>query len=213
MCGGCQKDPVGPTATPAVLAPLAGSKYLAGRDTIEVRYTPLSSSAIILFSFRVPRDTVWDTIQSPVRVNDSTVRFVAPARRMSDTAAVRVVGIGSGSSPVESAPFSVKRLLLTSPVGGEQWNVGDTIHVRWDVPTVTGNAGTNVAAVDIELSVDGGVEFVNQNSKSIFPDDSLGRWGNFPVVVTTATTQGVIKIRDYFYAGLNDRNVVPFTVH
>jgi C1A family cysteine protease len=87
---------------------------------------------------------------------------------------IDIAGYAGGYSNESSACVSGPDLIepsvtLTDPAGGETFQSGDTLHVRW---TATDNVG--IDSVAVELSLDAGAEWTLLSSPE--PDDTLCTW-------------------------------------
>jgi hypothetical protein len=64
---------------------------------------------------------------------------------------------------------------LTSPVGGEHFHVGDTVHVQW-------TAGNGIVGVVVKLSVDNGENWIGLGQLG-FVGRTDSEWGDWPWVI------------------------------
>jgi len=75
----------------------------------------------------------WDTVPYTTATDDALIRILA-----------------ADSTEYISDFFTISGLVITSPVGGEDWDVGSSKTITWD------NYGSFSGNVDLEYSVDGG---------------------------------------------------------
>jgi hypothetical protein len=102
----------------------------------------------------------------------------------------------SGYSNVDSVRFEpLRTVTITSPVAGDRWTAGSTVHIRWTTQ--------NVALVDMYYSVDGGDQFVMIPDSSIRSGSAL--WGDYPWVVPNLAYDSIlIMIQEYSNRGVSD---------
>jgi hypothetical protein len=217
----CDKSGTGPDGSTtvsqiSVLSPVSGSRFLVGRDSVTVTFTPAMDSVMLVFSFNVPLDRSLDTIEAVARPNSTTAKFVVPGGHYSysDSATVQVVDPAGVKTAGTSQPFSTKWLSLTSPTDGGTYTHGDTIRVRWET-----SPSASISGIVVKLSTDGGLTFGSNalNLAAIQELDTNGlpnpQWGNFPIVISDTMSMAVIKIYDYERQyQIYDMNRTPFAV-
>ncbi|MBL8896480.1 MAG: hypothetical protein JNM84_02580 [Planctomycetes bacterium] len=109
-------------------------------------------------------------------------------------------GDASMMAEVYGTPAGAPLLTVTAPNGGELWALGGTYSITW---SSVGNVG---AAVDIELSRDGG------NSWELLFDDSANDGLEVWMPTGAVTSQAVIRVSDSAAPAVKDTSDASFTL-
>lgn len=117
----------------------------------------------------------------------------------------------SSYSPTDGdvAFYEFKPITIVSPVGGETYEVGDTLYVQWRT--------SQVGEINIYLSTNEGETWTKLNATggSIGREEDAALWGNYPYVLTASDvgTACLIKIEDYNQPSTNETSPATFTVN
>jgi hypothetical protein len=131
-----------------------------------------------------------------------------------------LIGCDSSASGPEADPDA--QIIITSPVGGETFYIGDSLRVKW---TLQGKGFEEVNSVNILISPDSGKTWVGMITKSLGSEGD-DRWGDFGwYIPQTLLNLGVayelkdnskllIKVMQYTPANVNQIAVTkkPFTI-
>ncbi len=113
-------------------------------------------------------------------------------------------------------------IIIQSPVGGETFKVGDTLHIKWKT---VGKGEAEISSVKVLLSPDSGKTWLSlKSSGSVGTQDP--EWGNFPWLITAeksslgktyplTTGNNLIRIGGYNQDADPNKNVTiarPFTI-
>jgi hypothetical protein len=136
--------------------------------------------------------------------NDGTYPWPVPAS-VTTQARVKVIAYDADTNSgedVSNANFTIAdgtdpQVTVTSPNGGEIWDIGTTYDVTW---TASDNIG--VVSVSIILSVDAGVTYLDTLATGE-PNDGVYPWD----ITQAATTTARIKVVAYDGAGNNGEDI------
>ncbi|MCB9891202.1 MAG: M12 family metallopeptidase [Planctomycetes bacterium] len=105
----------------------------------------------------------------------------------------------AGLAYIYGAPGGGTSLAVTSPNGGESWNVGDAHSITWDSQGLS-------SQVVIELSRNGGLDWETLFASTA--NDGQESW----TVTATATTQAMVRVTDASNAAEHDESDAFFTI-
>ena len=91
-------------------------------------------------------------------------------------------------------------LELVSPKGGESYQVGQTVEVKWKI-----NDATKISSVGIKLSLDNGKSFLGNDleTSSIFPPTTTFSW---TITDEHVSSQCLLEVYDYIDNSINDKS-------
>ncbi len=134
-------------------------------------------------------------------------------REPAENSLLDVICLTSTSSYVPTdadvAFYEFEPITLVSPVGGETYEVGDTLYVQWRT--------SQVGEINVLLSTNEGESWTKLNASG----GSIGRleeaevWGNYPYVLqpTDVSTACLVKVEDYNQPSTNTVSPATFTVN
>ncbi|MBX2976571.1 MAG: hypothetical protein KF721_10580, partial [Ignavibacteriaceae bacterium] len=144
-----------------ITSPNGGENWQAGR----IRQITWSSSLVdsVRLEYSLDNGTTWNLINNNVNGSLGLFNWTIPDTLSSLTALVRITNLASTFiSDVSDNPFTISRLELVSPNGGETWQAGTTKTISW-------NSSSNITNVRIEYSSNNGAT-----------------WDAFPVTIVSA---------------------------
>ncbi|MCP4215586.1 MAG: hypothetical protein GY765_13110, partial [bacterium] len=178
-------------------SPAAGANWDVG-STQTITWTSAGTIANVKIELSRDGGTAWETLNDSVTNSGSYDWTVnAPA---STTAMVRVshtesTTFGTG----ETFTITQPGITLTSPNGGENWEIAGAKTITW---TSTGT----IPNVKIELSTDNGTSWTPISPSA--PNTAGFDW----IVPNTASTTSLVRISDAANSELNDSSDAPFTI-
>jgi len=185
-----------------VTAPVAGSKFVGGLDTITVSYTPAMSSVTVEFNYNdvVGSDAQYATIASATMVGQNGVKFVPPGRNMSDSATIRISDASGANTAGMSSRITVKHIVLTAPAASSTQTAGQPFNVQW-------RSNIQVTGVNVKTSDDGGENWTQHNiGRQVDPADAT--WADFPVTLTAAAPAVLVKVESYIDPAVKDQHAI-----
>ncbi len=118
------------------------------------------------------------------------------------TCRVRVQEAGGGISDESDADFTIAKITVTAPVGGETWDVSTSQNIIWTVDNVPGD-------VEIHYSIDGGTNYPSGNLIATVPGTDLTFPWTIPDDVSTTCR---VRVREVAGAGASDESGADFTI-
>ncbi len=144
--------------------------------------------------------TNWTTIIDNLDPASGSYDWTLPSTISSTTAFVKATSSLSSDVSSLSPAFTIKRLELTSPDGGENWLSGTSHNITW--------ASGSVNAINIYLSTDGGSTWsaikTNQNA-------SVAQY-SWNIPGTISTNSALIKIADATNSSIVDSSANMFSI-
>jgi hypothetical protein len=224
-CNG-KSNPLTPVKALQSTRPANAKTYQAG-DTIQLAWTINSGSITslsVFVSLNNGRTYVNAAHPGTLPASPAAAVYVIPANVIlpgqprSDSCVIVIANAQDTSVKDQTNglfTFTPKAVLLTSPVSGESYHVGDTMHITWVEDPA------KISGIMIKLSVDQGMNFVN-NDAVINPGNhqiaagvkkldyvipaSIFQPGDLP------SSQCLILISDYQDATLHDQNAMLFSI-
>jgi hypothetical protein len=145
-CGNPEK----PKEAIAITAPASAQKLLAG-DTVSVTWTQSVAHPKLSYNYNLGGG--WQSFATVIPVDAQQAKVVLPVTDVSDSFQIRVEDGGAAYNPGTTGFFSVKNIVLTSPVGGESFTRGQTVPITWKVYR------PKFSSLECQLSTDGKKSF------------------------------------------------------
>jgi hypothetical protein len=146
-----------------------GGERLAVGSACDITWASSGAVGDIKIDYSVDNGVSWTNIVASTE-NDGSYNWVIP-NIPSDSCVVRVGEIDGEPCDMSDGVFSIvpaSSLTVTSPNGGESWEVGSFYKIRW-----TGDG--NIEEVRIELSTDNGTSWSHIVEST--PNDGVYNWG------------------------------------
>jgi hypothetical protein len=188
-------NPAGPstTGTITVSAPVSGQKVCAG-DTLVVTWDKSVSSPKISYNFNLGAG--WQVFATVIPVDAHNAKAVLPTTSFSDSFQIKVEDNGGSNNPGTSAFFSIKYIVIESPVAGSTIHNGDTVTIRWkDTPA-------KLNSLRFMLSTDDGMFFGDMLPAAVSVSATslvwiVGQETGADAPFNYPSTTCILKIRDY----------------
>ncbi len=142
----------------------------------------------------------WHDVISGISASRGSFTWSIPATAATDKAAIRITASDYPSVSVTSDLFTIKGLSVTSPNGGENWQVGNNETITWTSAFVNN--------IEISLSTDNGSTWIEITSGTAATNGSY----SWTVPDSIATVQGLIRIVDTENSAIRDSSDANFTV-
>jgi hypothetical protein len=186
-----------PTLT--VLSPNGGEVWQSGRTRAITWSSSLTDS--IRLEYSTNNGTTWSLINNNVDGSLGTFNWQIPDTISSVTALVRATNLTSTFiSDISDNPFTISRLELLSPNGGETWQAGNTKAITW-------LSSSNIGSAKIEYTSDNGT---NWNQITIV-NASSGLF-NWAIPSSFASSNMKIRISDAANLTISDSSSNPFRI-
>ncbi|NOZ56862.1 MAG: hypothetical protein GXO73_08770, partial [Calditrichaeota bacterium] len=170
-------------ATLTVTSPNGGENWEAG-STHDITWTSGGTSGNVKIEYSSDGGSSWTTVVSST-ADDGTYTWTVP-NDPSDQCLVRITDTDGYPSDQSDAVFRISpapSLTVTSPNGGEDWQVGSTHDITWTSSGTSGN-------VKIEYSTDNGSNWTTITSSTV--DDGSYSW----TIPNTPSDQCLVKVSD-----------------
>jgi hypothetical protein len=155
------------TSSITVISPNGGENWTAGAPQ-DITWTSSGVVGDVKIEYSINNGSSWtDIIESTL--NDGIFNWTVPSTQ-SDVCLVRVSETDGDPSDVCDAVFSIyvpPSIIVTSPNGGENWQVGSSQYITW---TGSGNVGN----VNIEYSINNGTSWTDIVIST--PNDGSYNW-------------------------------------
>lgn len=183
----------------AIIKPKEGEKAFTG-DSIQVQWT--GSDTVVKLYVRYDNGNFTEIDYSPI----SSKIIAFQAGNWSDSCQLKIQSLSDPSQSVMSQIFSVKPLILTAPIGGESFIMGELLGISW-------KADTNyLSSITISLSANGGKtwELVHDNSSINIVNTTSYTWEitDKNGALVFPSTECMIKIVDYSNPLIMDKSLV-----
>jgi hypothetical protein len=154
-------------------------------------------------SYNYNQGAGWQVFTTTAKVDNNSVKAVLPVSSYTDSFQVKVEDNAATYDAGVSAPFSVKYIVITSPVAGQTLINGTTTTISWKYDP------DKVTSMHITLSTDGGKSFGEVFTKSIPADQASASWaiGSEPdngSVISFPSSTCILRIEDYVSQNYND---------
>ncbi len=143
----------------------------------------------------------WTTIVSSVAASIGTYKYLVPDGYQTLQALIRITSVSNNSIVDTSGLFTIKKLKVTSPVGGITWQAGATRTITW--------SSANVDSINIYYSIDGGANYQSIATNINTITTSSYDWA---IPSSIASSNVFIKIVDVHNTAVNDTNDTAFTI-
>ncbi len=159
-----------------------------------------SSVNSVTLEYTTNNGTSWNTISSSVTASDQSYQWTIP-NATTNQALVRITDNNNTSvSDQSDGLFSIGSMSLTSPNGGERWQVGSTHKITW-------NNISSVLQVNIEYSTDNGNSWT-----SIATNISASLESYDWTIPNSLTSLALVRVKDASDATINDISDAVFTI-
>ncbi len=176
----------------SVTSPNGGEVLQSGSQTY-IKWTSANIANINIY-FSSDNGAAWEEIVTNFNASADSLAWTLPSNISTDLALIKITDSSDSTHfDVTDNVFSIHSFRLTSPVGGEVWQVGKTYDITW-------SASSNISTVSLEYSIDNGATW-NSVARNI--DATLGSYAwNIPA--GTASNQCKIRL-------LDDNSSITFT--
>ncbi len=164
----------------AVTSPNGGENWQVGNNETITWNSGLVSNVQIDLS--TDNGASWINISAPISASNGTFTWNVPDSISTVAALIRIIDLDNSSIRDSSdANFTIGRLVLTSPIGGEEWQVGSLHTITWN--------SINVNSIKLEYSLDNGTTW----NTIITPLNANSLQYNWLIPSGSASTNAVIK--------------------
>jgi uncharacterized protein (TIGR02145 family) len=184
--------------TLSLTSPVGGEKWQVG-STQNITWA-CSYVSNIKIEYSSNSGTDWQTIIASTTASGGSYSWPVP-NTLSTLCKVRISDVTNSALNSISGIFTIYQptLSLTSPVGGEKWQIGSSHNITW--------ASSYVANVKIEYSTDSGSNWLSVSS-SVAASSGSYSW----TVSNTAATTCKVKISDVTNTSLSSSSSSVFTI-
>ncbi|NUN07635.1 MAG: T9SS type A sorting domain-containing protein [Ignavibacteriaceae bacterium] len=117
-------------------APLGGEEFQAGKIK-NITWSANSGISNISIEYSTDAGSTWSTIVASVPASNGTYAWTIPSNLNSTQNRVKITNLANTLINSQSGDFTVKRISLTSPLGGEVWQGGVARNITWSSGTIT----------------------------------------------------------------------------
>ena len=187
-----------------VVSPNGGENwYSFTSQTVTWTFTGMPPTVNILLS--IDNMVTWTTIASgiPSSSMGGSHTITVPYAN-SNKCFIKVVNSMAPIEDVSDASFTIQppTITVTSPNGGENWNIGGTYNITW-------NTTGPITAVDVGESRDNGGSW---NIIQTNVPNGVGGGSYSWVIGGSASTQCLVQVRDFMYPPIGDTSNAVFTI-
>jgi hypothetical protein len=188
------------TPTPAVhVTSPNGNEKLQFGSTHNITWNATSTVANVKIEFSSNGGAIYNSIVANVVANLGTYSWIVPPT-ISQNCKIKITSTADATVTDESDnTFTLSNVTLTSPNGGEKWQVGKNYNLTW--------TSVNVSNVKLEYSSDNGVSW-NLVSGSIVSGLQTYSWA----VPSSASTNCKVRISDASNSNIKDESDAVFTI-
>ena len=183
----------------SLISPNGGELIFYG-DTLKINWASLNIDAIRI-EFSQDKGLNWFSITDSIPADINQYKWISPDTITSDQCLVRICDIHNFQICDESDNvFSIllKSLIISSPNGGEDWQMGSTHNITW--------TSYNIDNVKLEFTLDNGMGWSTI-------EDSVQSTGTYNWLVPNfPSVQSLIKISDVNDSSINDQSDFVFTI-
>jgi len=138
-------------ASLTILSPNGGEAWETG-STHNITWTDSGSVGNVKIEYSLDNGSSWSTIESST-ANDYSYTWVIPDNPglVSDRCLVRITDIDNYPTDTSSSVFSIvlpPAIFITSPNGGETWEIGDYHQITWTSQGLVGNVKIDYSTTD-----------------------------------------------------------------
>ncbi|MDD3460826.1 MAG: hypothetical protein PHW28_05975, partial [Mesotoga sp.] len=180
-------------------SPNGGEQWQAG-SIKNITWSGNASISEVKLEYSLNAGSSWTVIQNAVTASLGTYAWTIPSNISSNQARIRVSSVANPLITNQSADFTISRLELTSPTGGEYWQTGTNKNITW----VTGQ----VTNIKIEYSTNGGSSW-NSIINSVAAASGTYSWV-IPAGLSSSTAK--IKISDVSNSSIKDSSASTFVL-
>ncbi len=166
-----------------VTSPNGGENWTVGTSQ-NITWTSIGTSGNVKIEYSADNGTSWTEVVAST-TDDGSYSWTVP-NTPTTTALVRVTDVDGSPSDVSDAVFTISAvpaITVTSPNGGETWQVGSVHDITWTSVNTSGN-------VKIEYSADNGTSWTEIIASTA--DDGSYSW----TVPNTPTTTALVRVTD-----------------
>jgi hypothetical protein len=184
-----------------VVAPNGGENWQEG-NSYQIVWETSPNIINIRIDYRISEESEWINIYPTIAAALKSANWVIPSGIVSTACRVRIVDV---SNPVfrDSSDnlFTIGKLKVISPNGGEKYQAGSSTFIAW-------NSGTNIENVKIEYSLNG---ISNWNViESAYPAASGKYLWTIPSNLSSRNVK--VRISDALNSNINDISDSVFTI-
>ncbi|MCF8240048.1 MAG: T9SS type A sorting domain-containing protein [Melioribacteraceae bacterium] len=186
--------------TLTLTSPLGGEQWQSGK-THQILWTGNETFENISIEYSIDGGTSWNFISASYPADSGSYSWSIPTAVFSNQARIRIKDTSGGFVQQTSADFTISRLIVTSPNGGQYWQSGTTKQITW--------TADHINNLKIEFSSDGGTSWSELANSE---DASSGTFDWTITPTTTSTNNGIIRLSDASNSTVSDRSDAVFTV-
>lgn len=185
--------------TLVLTSPTGGEKYFEG-STIAITWKGSTTFNEVKLEYSIDGGINWSTVVSSAPAADGTYNWAIPSGTASNRARVRVSDLPNGNFVSVSSDFTIAKLQLTSPNGGDYLQAGTASNITWQSSFVNN--------VDIGYSSDGGSSW----NSIVTNYAAAGQSYSWNIPVNLSSNQMLIKVVDSQENTIADESNAEFTV-
>ncbi|MCG2681743.1 MAG: S8 family serine peptidase, partial [Kiritimatiellae bacterium] len=193
---------VNPGATITVTSPNGGESWTVG-SSHDITWTSTGTIANVNIDYSTNNGSSWTSVATGT-ANDGSYPWTV-ANAPSTTCLVRVSDTSNvATNDVSDATFTISAAVtptvtVTSPDGGESWQVGSSQNITW---TSTGA----IANIMIEYSINNGSNWTTETALTV--NDGTYAW----LVPNSPSTNCLVKVSDATNAAVTDSSNIVFAI-
>lgn len=180
-------------------SPIGGEKLQSGKD-FDIEWSGNKTLDAIKIEYSLNGGGSWVSVQSGVTASVGKFTWTLPDT-FSNTARVRITDIEKNNLVSSSADFTIARLAITSPTGGEYWQGGTVKNITWQ--------SNQINNIKLELSVDDGASWSVLGNPSQSAANKSYSWN---INSTLSSQNSLIRISDVDQISISDTINNPFVV-
>ncbi len=186
------------TPSITVLAPNGGENWQVGSNQ-DITWNSINVAKVKI-EYSINNGSSWLTVKDSLE-SSGTYSWTIP-NTLSTQAKIKVSDISNGLTSDESdAAFTISavpQITVSSPNGGEKWQVESTHDITW--------TSTNVANVNLDYSIDNGTNWVSIAAN--IPSSGTYSW----TIPNTPSAQAKVKVSDADNSAVMDESDAIFTI-
>ena len=182
-----------------LISPNGGESYSV--NSIQtIRWLAYSSVATVKLEYSTNNGSSWNLISSSETASNQSYNWTVP-NAVTNNALIKITDNGNTSIyDLSDNAFSIGSMSLTSPNGGERWQVGSTHSITW-------NNISSILNIQIDYSTDNGSTWTNIANNVDATTESYD-W----TVPNTLTSEALIRLTDENDPTVKDESNSTFTI-
>ena len=176
----------------------SSTEWQSGKNNEIIWVAPYLTAVNIQYS--LDNGISWTDIISGISASAGSYIWTTPANVSSNQAMIRITSENYPNISSESSAFTIKKLIVTSPNGGESWQSGENVAVTWNSDLVNN--------VSLSISSDNGSSWIFIDS-SISASSSTYYW---TVPDTLVTQNALVRLIDLDNSEIRDSSDAVFSI-